>query len=107
MLEIFYVYRLSFFHLYNVINRVCVLCVLPFPLVFAEAIHGNVHQHRDEFRNQHFFAPEYGSKYLMPLPYYHLSQSGKISGIFFYLNLGIKRKVYDFFQQRNVVLIII
>lgn len=58
------------------------LCVLPFPLVFAEAIHGNVHQHRDEVRNQHFFAPEYGSKYLMPLPYYHLSQSGKISGIF-------------------------
>lgn len=50
--------------------------------VFAEAIHGNVHQHRDEVRNQHFFAPEYGSKYLMPLPYYHLSQSGKISGIF-------------------------
>ncbi|XP_016380461.1 nuclear receptor-binding protein 2-like, partial [Sinocyclocheilus rhinocerous] len=28
--------------------------------VFAEAIHGNVHQHRDEMRNQHFFAPEYG-----------------------------------------------
>ncbi|XP_055057833.2 nuclear receptor-binding protein 2 isoform X1 [Misgurnus anguillicaudatus] len=28
--------------------------------VFAEAIHGNVHQHRDEVRNQHFFAPEYG-----------------------------------------------
>uniref|UniRef100_A0A672MCS5 Nuclear receptor binding protein 2 n=1 Tax=Sinocyclocheilus grahami TaxID=75366 RepID=A0A672MCS5_SINGR len=29
--------------------------------VFAEAIHGNVHQHRDEVRNQHFFAPEYGT----------------------------------------------
>ncbi|KAI4900330.1 hypothetical protein NFI96_028617 [Prochilodus magdalenae] len=28
--------------------------------VFPEAIHGNVHQHRDELRNQHFFAPEYG-----------------------------------------------
>ncbi|KAK3546130.1 hypothetical protein QTP70_024489, partial [Hemibagrus guttatus] len=28
--------------------------------VFPEAIHGNVHQHRDEARNQHFFAPEYG-----------------------------------------------
>ncbi|TRY91224.1 hypothetical protein DNTS_035561, partial [Danionella cerebrum] len=28
--------------------------------VFADAIHGNVHQHRDEVRNQHFFAPEYG-----------------------------------------------
>jgi len=40
--------------------------VSPFALVFAEAIHGNVHQHRDEMRNQHFFAPEYGSKYLMP-----------------------------------------
>ncbi|XP_042561719.1 nuclear receptor-binding protein 2 [Clupea harengus] len=28
--------------------------------VFPEAIHGNVHQHRDVQRNQHFFAPEYG-----------------------------------------------
>lgn len=53
------------------------LCVSPFPLVFAEAIHGNVHQHRDEMRNQHFFAPEYGSEYLMPLPFLQLSQSGK------------------------------
>ncbi|KAL4623412.1 nuclear receptor-binding protein 2-like isoform X1 [Arapaima gigas] len=34
------------------------LCCLP--LVFPEAVHGKVRHHRDDLRNVHFFAPEYG-----------------------------------------------
>lgn len=48
------------------------LCFFAFPSVFAEAIHGNVHQHRDEVRNQHFFAPEYGSECLMSVTVLHV-----------------------------------
>lgn len=73
------------------------LCVSPFPLVFAEAIHGNVHQHRDEMRNQHFFAPEYGSEYLIPLLFL-----GKKNWTIFNLNLNMNRKFSIFFQQKKM-----
>lgn len=51
---------------------------MSFP-VFPEAIHGNVHQHRDETRNQHYFAPEYGCKCLSSAPPPSLSLSAFFS----------------------------
>uniref|UniRef100_A0A8C9SET8 Nuclear receptor-binding protein 2 n=1 Tax=Scleropages formosus TaxID=113540 RepID=A0A8C9SET8_SCLFO len=43
-----------------------------FVSVFPDAVHGKVRHHRDDLRNIHFFAPEYGCNGSFLLPFYLL-----------------------------------